>query len=304
LGFRQGEEQVLRRTQSVASKAADSDISNNPGNGGGGSIGAMRAEILRRMQDKIPDPVLMPDEEEDFSTPPPNPGRSESDQPFVSKFERNLESLRPRVQAPRMSIRPSRLILIGVAIFAGGIAGFLALMQNQPPAPVVTEPVTEIVVAPTAKVLVASQTIGVGQKLSPDMVEWADWPEAQVRSEYITDVNLPDAIAEMTGNVVRAEFLPGEPIREQKLIDADGGYLSALLEGGLRGVSVAVTADAASGGFIIPNDHVDVVLTRMAVDGQESETILSNVRVLGINSQLSGVPAPEGEGDGEAAGGF
>lgn len=295
---------MLRRTQSVATKATDSDTGNNNGNGGG-SIGAMRAEILRRMQEKIPDPVLMPEDEDEFSAAPaPSPSRSESDQPFVSKFERNLESLRPRVQAPRMSIRPSRLILVGVAIFAGGIAGFLALMQNQPPAPVVAEPVTEIVAAPTAKVLVARQTIGVGQKLSPDMVEWVDWPEAQVRGEYVTDVNLPDAIAEMTGNVVRAEFLPGEPIREQKLVDADGGFLSALLEGGLRGVSVAVTADAASGGFIIPNDHVDVVLTRMAVDGQESETILRNVRVLGINSQLSGAPNPEGEGEGETTEGF
>jgi pilus assembly protein CpaB len=299
---------VLRRTQSVATKAAaDSDTSNTSGNGSGGGngIGAMRAEILRRMQEKIPDPALMPEEEEEFAAPPPNPGRSESDQPFVSKFERNLESLRPRVHTPRMRIRPSRLILIGVALFAGGIAGFLALMQNQPPAPVVVaEPVTEVVQAPTAKVLVARQTIGVGQKLSPEVVEWVEWPEAQLRSEYITDVNLPDAVTELTGDVVRGEFLAGEPIREQKLVDADGGFLSALLEGGLRGVSVAVTADAASGGFIIPNDHVDVVLTQMTVDGQESETILRNVLVLGINSQLSGAPPAEGEAEGETSGAF
>ncbi len=285
---------MLRRTQSVATKAADD---NN-------SIGAMRAEILRRMQEKIPDPLVMP-EEEDVPSPPPSPSRSESDQPFVSKFERNLESLRPRVQGPRFSIRPSRLILIGVALFAGGIAGFLALTQNQPPAPaVVAEPVTQVVEAPMAKVLVARETIGVGQKLSPEMVEWVDWPESTIRSEYITDVSLPDAVTEMTGNVVRAEFLAGEPIRAQKLIDADGGFLSALLEGGMRGVSVLVTADAASGGFIIPNDHVDVVLTSMSVAGQESETILRNVLVLGINSQLSGAPKPEGDGEGEQSEAF
>jgi pilus assembly protein CpaB len=55
----------------------------------------------------------------------------------------------------------------------------------------------------------------------------------------------------------------------------------------MRGVSIPITADSASGGFIVPNDHVDVILTRAAAEGgQTSETILSNVRVLAINTRL------------------
>jgi pilus assembly protein CpaB len=90
----------------------------------------------------------------------------------------------------------------------------------------------------------------------------------------------------MTGAVARFEIFPGEPIREQKLVHADQGYLSAVLASGERGVSVSVTADSASGGFIVPNDHVDVVLARSTSAGQISQTILHNVRVLAINTRL------------------
>src|SRR5690606_41905490 len=86
------------------------------------------------------------------------------------------------------------------------------------------------------------------------------------------------------------------PILEQKLVRSNQGYLSAVLEKGKRGVSIAVTADSASGGFIVPNDHVDVVLTSPGPNGQMSETILSNVKVLAIGARLgetgaTGAPA-------------
>ena len=55
---------------------------------------------------------------------------------------------------------------------------------------------------------------------------------------------------------------------------------------GKRGVSISVSADSASGGFIVPNDHVDVILTRNSSGGETSETLLSNVRVLAINTRL------------------
>jgi pilus assembly protein CpaB len=83
--------------------------------------------------------------------------------------------------------------------------------------------------------------------------------------------------------VARFEIFEGDPIRQQKLIRTDQGYLSAVLDKGMRGVSIPVAADSASGGFIVPNDHVDVVLTR---GSGVAETIVSNVRVLAINTRL------------------
>lgn len=138
------------------------------------------------------------------------------------------------------------------------------------------------------QILVAKQAIGMGQRLSPATIGWEDWPEGAVRPEYVTVAATPDAITSMTGSVARFEMFPGEPIRQDKLARADQGYLSAVLASGMHGVSLTITPDSASGGFVVPNDHVDVVLTRTSptTGMQVSETVLRNVRVLAINNRL------------------
>ncbi len=182
-------------------------------------------------------------------------------------------------------MKPSRIVLLLVAILAGGLAAFLATRGDRP-AQVAQGPQQVVIQEAKARVLVAAAPIGVGQRLSEATLQWQDWPEGAVRPEYVTIAAMPDAITQMSGAVARFEIFPGEPIREQKLVRADQGYLSAVLAKGMRGVSIAVNADSASGGFIVPNDHVDVVLTRSADAGEISETILQNVKVLAIGSRL------------------
>lgn len=177
----------------------------------------------------------------------------------------------------------ARILLLVVALIAGGLAAFLATRGSAPPPSVA---VTEIREEPKSKVLVASQPIGVGQRLNASVVEWQDWPEGAVRPEYVTISLVPDAPEELTGAVARFEFFPGEPIREAKLARADQGYLSAVIAPGMRAVSIKVTATTGAGGFIVPNDRVDVVLTRNSDQGKVSETILSNVKVLAIGVRL------------------
>lgn len=202
-----------------------------------------------------------------------------------------IEEGNPQVPRPVNSSKLPRIALLAVALAAGGLAAFLAV-QREPAAPpvaaaVVAEPVTQVVEEPRVKILVAKQAIGIGQRLTDAVIGWEEWPEAALRPEYITAEAAPDALETMGESIARFEFFPGEPIREQKLVKAgEGGYLSALLSSGKRGVSVSVSAESASGGFISPNDRVDVVLTRATGATQTSETILSNVRVLAINSQL------------------
>jgi len=166
------------------------------------------------------------------------------------------------------------------------------------PRTVVTEVVRE---EAKTQVLVARVAIGMGERLSAQTVEWADWPEGAVRPEYVTRSAMPDAPAALTGAVARFEFFPGEPIREQKLVRADQGYLSAVLAPGMRGVSVPVNAESSAGGFIVPNDRVDVVLTRSTDAGRVSEVVLANVRVLAIGKRLGEVGASGGQTDASAA---
>src|SRR5690606_23710724 len=182
-------------------------------------------------------------------------------------------------------MRPSRIVLLLVAILAGGLAAYLATRGGDQPVQVVEGP-TQVVEEAKTQVLVAVAPIGLGQRLSPATVQWADWPEGAVRPGYVTITEMPEALEQLTGAVARFEMFPGDPILEAKLVRSEQGYLSAVLPKGKRGVSIAVTAESASGGFIVPNDHVDVVLTRSGDNGRISETIVSNVRVLAINTRL------------------
>ncbi|HEY8576097.1 MAG TPA: Flp pilus assembly protein CpaB [Devosia sp.] len=180
-------------------------------------------------------------------------------------------------------MKPARIILLIVAIVAGGLAAFLVTRGGSAPTTITQ---TEVIEEAKAQVLVARTPIGMGERLTPDMVAWQDWPEGALRSEYVTSSAMPDAPAALTGAVARFEFFPGEPIREAKLVRSEQGYLSAVLSEGMRGVSVNVTPASSAGGFVVPNDHVDVLLTTGSGAAQQSQLILSNVRVLAIGQRL------------------
>lgn len=196
-------------------------------------------------------------------------------------------------------MRPARIILLLVALVAGSLAAFLVTRGGRPPA-TTTEVVTQVVEEERTRILVARAPIGVGERLSDERVEWQHWPKAALRSEYVTIEAMPDAPEQLTGAVARFEFFPGEPIREAKLVRSDQGYLSAVLAPGKRGVSVTVNAASSAGGFVVPNDHVDVLLTTASEMGQRSEVILSNVRVLALGKRLGEMGVTGGDDTGVA----
>lgn len=178
----------------------------------------------------------------------------------------------------------SRIILVLVALIAGGLAAYIAMQSSAPQ--VVVQEVAAPAPQPKAEVLVAKEAIGVGQRLTEKDVEWQAWPDP-VPAGFVSKAASPDAVAQLTDAVARFEFFPGEPILEQKLVHSGQGYLSAVLAKGMRAVSVQVAATSASGGFIFPNDRVDVVLSRGSTQsGMISQTILNNIKVLAIGRRL------------------
>lgn len=191
-------------------------------------------------------------------------------------------------------MKPARLILLLVAIVAGGLAAFLVTRGGSAPEQIVT---TEVIEEAKTQVLVASLPIGTGERLSATNLQWQDWPEGALRPEYVTIAAMPEATADLSGAVARFEFFPGEPIREAKLARTDQGYLSAVLAQGKRAVSVPVTAASSAGGFVLPNDRVDVLLTSNTEAGQVSEVVLSNVRILAIGKRLGEVGVSGGQED-------
>jgi len=225
--------------------------------------------------------------------------RAEALQAVISRVEdRNFGGLKDRLRWPR-GLPPTRIVLIVVAVAAAGTAAWLATQYEQPSpaqaAPAVTMAVQQPAPAPVTKILVAAQPIQVGQRLTPQSLQWQDWPDSAMRPDFITASAEPDALTKMQGSVARVDFVSGDPILTQKLGPAGGGFLSSILDKGKRAVSVSVAAESASGGFVVPNDHVDVVLTRSADNNKapESHTILRDVRVLAINTRLGTGPAAD-----------
>ncbi len=192
-------------------------------------------------------------------------------------------------------MKPARILLLSVAVVAGGLAAFLAT-RGEAPAPQVVQ-TTQVVQEEKRQVLIATQTIGIGQRLTRSLVAWQDWPEGALRPEYITSDVIPDAPEQMAGTVARFEIFAGEPIREAKLVRSDQGYLSAIIPRGMRAVSVSVTPESGAGGYIVPNDRVDVVRTGRTNLGSGTRTILANVKVLAIGQRLGEAGASAGHPD-------
>jgi pilus assembly protein CpaB len=165
----------------------------------------------------------------------------------------------------------ARVIVLVIALAAGGLAALLASRSGSPeppPAP------TEKAQIETTDVLVAKDDIGIGQNITAQNTAWQTWPAANISSQFIQKKDRPSAIADLSGAIVRIAFAAGEPIREAKIIKAgSSGYIAA-----------------GAGGFILPNDHVDVILTRIEKLSNEeyvtAETILANVRVLAIDQTV------------------
>jgi pilus assembly protein CpaB len=140
-------------------------------------------------------------------------------------------------------------------------------------------------------VLVAATNINLGDSVRVQDLKWQQWPVEGVTAGLITRNAEPDAPTKLSGAVARAPFIAGEPIKEQKLIKiSEGGVMAAILPSGMRAISTPIKEETAAGGFILPNDRVDVILShKMKVGSKDtpvSEAILRNVRVLAIGQEI------------------
>jgi pilus assembly protein CpaB len=181
----------------------------------------------------------------------------------------------------------ARIVVLTIALSAGGVAAYLASGSDNK-APPAAEPAPQL---QTVDVLVAKTDIGLGQSLKPEDMQWQTWPAATASNSFIRQKERPDAATQVAGSIARAPFIAGEPIREQKLVKANGsGFMAAILPTGMRAISTDISPETGAGGFILPNDRVDVILSKRdknpdsgGSDVVNSEIILSNVRVLAID---------------------
>lgn len=227
-------------------------------------------------------------------------------------------------------MKPARIIVICIAAVAAiGLALIVRAMGSPSKTPTALATAAAVPVKPMAKVLVAAKDLQPGQRLTEADMDWKEWAVDEVNPAFITDGSVPipvapgatpapsaaarpdGAVASVTraagniatggakadyvGSVVREPILAGEPIVSRKIVRAgDSGYMAAYLEPGMRAMAIRVTVETAAGGFILPGDRVDVLLTRETtlsnIGAQEddrskfaSSTVMQNIKVLAID---------------------
>jgi pilus assembly protein CpaB len=210
------------------------------------------------------------------------------------------------------------IVLVVAAVAAIGLALVVKTMAGRHAAP----PAAVAAVKPTVQVLVAKRDLSIGARVAQGDVGWQAWPAESVNPAFITDGTPPSAppatpagrigataaqaataaasavtggpMAEqrLMGDVVREPILAGEPLVERKLVKGGaGGYMSVVLQPGMRAVAVPVKSETGAGGFILPGDRVDVVLSRKGEGGGTggpqpmAKTVLRNIRVLAIDQK-------------------
>ena len=175
------------------------------------------------------------------------------------------------------------VLAIGSAIMAGLMAkGFIGKKQE---VQAIEQPVLK-----TVDVLFAGKDVLMGDRFGPGTLVWKSWPQDNVLPSMITKDAKPEALTELEPARARLALYEGEAILEKKIVrPGAGGFMSAILPKGMRAISVAISSRSSAGGFILPDDRVDVILTKK-INGKDSttiksETVVTNVRVLAVNQQ-------------------
>jgi pilus assembly protein CpaB len=184
----------------------------------------------------------------------------------------------------------SRLIILSVAVAAAGGAGYVAKNMVAAPGPQVIANSSQAPAIELQDVLVLSGDVPMGSPLEKN-ISWESWPADGINANFITRAAEPEALEKLKDSVARVAMYTGEPLRRSKLIGEGQSFMSSILPTGMRAVATAISADTSAGGFILPNDFVDVIMTRRSDTGNggsgfTTETILKNIRVLAIDQTI------------------
>lgn len=195
---------------------------------------------------------------------------------------------------------PMRIIILLLALAAAGGAAFLVLQLSKPQ--VVTQTVTqsETVVkekeVSDTQVLTVTRDFVVGETIKTEDLQWSYWPKANLVEGFYVYTVVPASAEELNGAVVKTALYKGEPLLPQKIVKkGEQGILAAMMNPEMRAVSIEISAETASGGFVLPNDRVDLILTydqksqpeRGIAERTVASTIIQNVRILAIDQNYA-----------------
>lgn len=176
-----------------------------------------------------------------------------------------------------------------VLLMAAGAAGVVALMVrgmlgggSKPAEATVAPPPVEV-----SEVLVAATRLEAGKPVTAAQVRWQPWPSKGIDASFIRKSNGISLSSVVDGSVARAPMVEGEPVTYAKIVKSQGaGFMAATIAPGMRAVAISVSVASVAGGFILPNNRVDILLTQVTGDNPKhgiTKLVLANVRVLAID---------------------
>jgi pilus assembly protein CpaB len=195
-------------------------------------------------------------------------------------------------------------MILRVALFglmALGLLGFgvVAWVFTHPQgAPSASQPAVVAVIA-------MAHAVRAGNLLKSDDLTSKTVPKTETPEGALVDS--ADARRDLVGGMVRHSLSTGDALRAVDVMrPGDHGFLAAVLQSGMRAVTVGVDVVSGTAGLIWPGDRVDVVLTQAMSDASlppgrrfAAETVLQNVRVIAIDRLLvegadAAAPDPQG----------
>ncbi len=180
-------------------------------------------------------------------------------------------------------MRASTFVMIGFAVLFGLLAVFIAQswLNNQADARMKSleaqnKPLT------TRTIVVASKPLRFGTELTAALLQEIPWSQDAVPTGAFTSVSQLLAGGK---RVVLSPIEQNEPVLALKVTGAgQRATLSSLVQDGMKAITIRVNDVDGVGGFVLPGDRVDVVLTRQVDKNQGStEIVLQNARVLAVD---------------------
>lgn len=174
------------------------------------------------------------------------------------------------------------LVLAIAAVFL--VQSYISRMEQQPTIVATSAPEME-----TVDIVVAKTPLFFGNKIGPEHLRLVKWPADAVPPGAFQ--NMDDVLSEEGGRVALRAIELNEPILTSK-VSGKGGRLSlsGLIEGNMRAATIRVNDIVGVGGFVLPGDRVDVMITRNMQNASKrtiNDVILQNVRVLGVDQDAN-----------------
>ena len=172
--------------------------------------------------------------------------------------------------------------MIGFAVVFGLLAVFIAQIWLNNQASMRAKNVETPRTLASQTVVVAKQALRFGTELNASMLQEVPWPSDALPAGAFGKVQ---DIMSGGRRVVLAAIEANEPVLALKITGpGQRATLSALVKPGMKAVTIRVNDVEGVGGFVLPGDHVDVVLTRQIEKGSATtEVVLQNTKVLAVD---------------------